>query len=84
MGGRLLFLSKPWFEEADGHLAHGAAIPRRFGFHFTVEVIRNLKGRLPKTRLLYCRVKNKGEAILRHPDLPGKRVNRFAAFKLEA
>ncbi len=62
MKGRLLFLSKPLFEEADGHLAHGATIPRRFGFHFTVEVIRNLKGYFRKASLLYCRVNSKGEA----------------------
>jgi hypothetical protein len=64
MRGRLLFLTKPLFEEADDDLAYGAAIPRRFGFHLTVEVVGNLEGCLHEASLLYCWLKNKEESRL--------------------
>ena len=61
MRGGLFFLPEPLFEEADNHLAHGVAIPRRFGFHFAVQVVRNLKGCFHEASLLYCWVKSKRE-----------------------
>jgi hypothetical protein len=57
----LFFLPQPLFEETNGHFAHGAAFPSRFGFDFTVEIIGNLKGSFHKASLLYCWVRRKGE-----------------------
>ena len=59
----LFFLPQPLFEETNGNFAHGAAFPSRFDFHFTVEVIGNLKGSFHKASLLYCWVKCKGRIL---------------------
>jgi hypothetical protein len=72
----LLFLPKPLFEEADGHLAHGATVPRCLGFHFTVKVVGNLKGCFHEASLLYCRVKGKGEGFCKVRRLPFSRSLR--------